>query len=139
MQIDHVAIRVANVQVSLAFYRGLFGSTSASVLKEGSQFGRVDVVGVGDSACIELFEENHGFAGKDAPPIGLIHFAVNVGDVDAAYDRAIASGAVALRPPADVELAAKPGTFVRTAFVHGPSGEVVEFINSALIGKLSDL
>lgn len=137
MHIDHIAIRVVNVEASQAFYQQVLGSLSASLLTEGSPSGRVDLVRVGDSGSIELYEESRGFASNDAPPIGFIHFAVSVSDVDAAYERAIALGAAGLRPPADNELPARPGRKVRVAFVQGPSGEVVEFINTSLINELS--
>ena len=50
-------------------------------------------------------------------------------DVDLAYARAMAAGAVSQTPPKDVDLPADPVFPVRLAFVEGPDGEVIEFFH----------
>jgi catechol 2,3-dioxygenase-like lactoylglutathione lyase family enzyme len=128
--IDHVAVRVPDVEATLEFYSHVLGAESAKVFPEGSDWGRIDMIALGPGAAIETFEEGRGFGADDCPPVGFIHVAVGVSDVDAAYERAVGSGCQTLRPPTDIELPLQPGVVPRTAFVYGPSGEVIEFITS---------
>jgi glyoxylase I family protein len=127
--IDHIAVRAANVAATIRFYQGLFGSKYAQLYGSGSDFGRVGMVAVDGQAWIETFERGLGYASEDGPAVGLVHFALNVSDVDAAYQRALEAGALSLRPPGDIELPSQPGVRPRTAFVYGPNGEVIEFIS----------
>jgi catechol 2,3-dioxygenase-like lactoylglutathione lyase family enzyme len=128
-QIDHIAVRAADVNATIAFYQRLFGSKHARLYDSASDFGRVDMVAVDGQAWIETFEPGFGYASVEGPAVGLVHFAFNVPDVDAAYQRALDAGAASLRGPAEVELPSQPGVRPRTAFVYGPNGEVIEFIN----------
>jgi len=50
--------------------------------------------------------------------------------VDAAYARAVAAGATSRIPPRMANLAGEPPAEVHIAFVTGPNGEVIEFLNS---------
>ncbi len=126
---DHVGIRAADLQSSVNFYRQMLIGVGTSIADSGSDVGRVDLVRVGpESGMVELFEHARGQAPEGANDVGIIHFAVGVPDVDAAYERAIAAGARPMEGPRSVVLALQGGAVVRAAFVMGPDGEVIELI-----------
>jgi hypothetical protein len=60
----------------------------------------------------------------------LLHNCLRVADVDAAYARAVAPGATSRVAPRVANLAGEPPAEVHIAFVTGPNGEVIEFLNS---------
>jgi glyoxylase I family protein len=61
---------------------------------------------------------------------GYGHIAFDVGDLDAAYDRAVGRGARPVRPPGP---SPEPG--VRMAFVADPEGNLIELLHRPAEGS----
>lgn len=117
----HVAIKTTDLEASIDFYGDVLGG---SVLErgdagDGSEYVALEVA----DKRIYCFErppyEINGLV--DDLPIGILHFGFVVPDADRAVETATAGGADPLM---------EPETFgdLRVAFVYGPDGEVVEFI-----------
>jgi catechol 2,3-dioxygenase-like lactoylglutathione lyase family enzyme len=134
----HVAIRAADFDATIKFYtEGL----QCSVRYEFSVPGRIDraaFLDAGDGRFIEVFgpgssvqaEGRRRQPDEEATEGALLHFCLRVADVDAAYARAVAAGATSRIAPRVANLAGKPPAEVHIAFVTGPNGEVIEFLNS---------
>jgi len=120
--IHHIAIKVADFERAMKFYRALglrFVRSWGDATKQAAMFD----TGAG---IIELFS-----GGPESAPEGLlVHLALTTDDVDGDYQRALAAGATAHKEPADYHIAVTAGEKmdVRIAFVLSPTGEVVEFI-----------
>jgi glyoxylase I family protein len=127
-ELDHVALRTADLGASVRFYEALLGSRSVTLLPPNDDIGQVELVRVGDHHGIELFEEGRGQASKESPGTGLIHLALGVDDVDGAYANALQSGAEAMRGPVSTVVGGAGGPAIRGAFIYGPGGELIEFI-----------
>src|ERR1700683_1575903 len=127
-ELDHVAVRSTNLAASVRFYEALLGTRSVTLLPPNDDIGRVELVRVGDHHGIELFEEGRGQARKGSPRTGLIHLALGVDDVDAAYAETVQSGAEAMRGPVSTVVGGADGPGIRGAFIYGPGGELIEFI-----------
>jgi catechol 2,3-dioxygenase-like lactoylglutathione lyase family enzyme len=125
---NHVALRVRDIAASVEFHQVHFGCKSVYISEPGSEHGGVALCALPDGRMIELFEEGNGYGAVDARPIGLIHYALSVDDVDAAFHAALADGCTQARPPTDNELALFPGIWFRTAFVFDRNGTVIEFM-----------
>lgn len=127
-ELDHVAVRAADLGASVRFYEALLGSRSVTLLEPNDDIGQVELVRVGDHHGIELFEEGRGQASKGSPSTGLIHLALGVDDVDAAYADAVRFGAEEMRGPVSTVVGGVGGPAIRGAFIYGPGGELIEFI-----------
>ena len=92
-ELDHVAVRTADLAESIRFYEALLGTRSVTLLAPNDDIGQVELVQVGHHHGIELFEQGRGQASKDSPSTGLIHLALGVDDVDSAYADSVQSGA----------------------------------------------
>ena len=115
MTIDHAAVRVSNLDESIAFYRDLFGYEPVE------RFERSDTVsdtflGIGDDAAIQLVETDEPVEPTDGGHLGL-----SVDDVDAAV-AGLDDGRVHRSPETLDELG------IRIAFVEDPDGHVLELI-----------
>ena len=60
----------------------------------------------------------------------LLHFCLRVTDTEAAYAKALAAGAESRVAPRTSTIGQNPLVEVRIAFVTGPDGEVIEFLQS---------
>ena len=120
--VHHIALMSSDFEASLAFYKGL---GMKETLRWGSPERRIAMLDIGNGSHIELFSnggDEYCECGKYA------HLALSVDDVDAAYERALSLGGKPLTPPKSVPLDSVPTkTTIRIAFVHGPSGEQLEF------------
>ena len=122
MGFDHVALKTADLDASIAFYEKL-GMKFYTSWGEGD--GRVAMMDFGDGGILELFAG--GSADEQTNP-KYIHFALKVDDVDAAYATALAAGAKPKSAPKVVPLNSEPVKLtLNCGFVFGPSGEEVEF------------
>ena len=63
----------------------------------------------------------------------MLHFCLRVTDTEVAYARALAAGAESRVAPRTAVLGQNPLIEVRIAFVTGPEGEVIEFLQSEQI------
>jgi len=120
----HVAMRVADFDATIKFYKEALGFREVRAWGEGPK--RAIMLDAGDGACLEIFA-----GGKLEPPSNgaVTHFALRCEDVDAVIARARAAGAKVTVEPKDVAIASNPPLPVRLAFFKGPGGEVVELFH----------
>ena len=134
----HVAIRAVDFDATIRFYTEGLG---CSVRYRFSVPGRIDraaFLDMGDGRFIEVFgsgstvqSEGRRRRPDEEPTEGaLLHFCFRVADVDAAYARALAAGAVSRIAPGKRQLGGEPPVEVQIAFITGPNGEVIEFLKS---------
>lgn len=131
-KIKHVAISVGDLDAQRKFYRSAFELTVDQALLEldGGNT-RMVILGNEDGLEIELVErkgsaanECRGLAAATARQ-GYFAVALQVSDLDVAFDRVVASGATAITRPAD---ASRPG--VRFAYVQDPEGNLFELLET---------
>ena len=122
MGFHHIGLKAADFQKSAAFYKAL-GLKEVGGWGEGEK--EIMILDLGDGGRIELFASG----GDEFSENGKwIHFAVQVEDVQKAYDTALAAGAVSHIAPKIMELASRPYPMaIQVAFVKGPDGEQIEF------------
>jgi glyoxylase I family protein len=134
----HVAVRAVDFDATVTFYTEGLGCT---VHYEFSVPGRIDraaFLDAGDGRYIEVFgtgstvqaEGRRRQPGEEPTEGALLHFCLRVADVDASYARALAAGGVTRVAPRTAALGGEPPAEVRIAFISGPNGEVIEFLNS---------
>ena len=103
--------------------------------------GRIDraaFLDAGDGRFVEVFgdgstvqsEGRRRAPGEDRTEGALLHFCLRTTDTDASYARALAAGATSRVEPGTRRLSEDPLVEVRIAFVTGPNGEVIEFMQS---------
>ncbi|MDJ0919569.1 MAG: VOC family protein [Henriciella sp.] len=153
--LHHVCLFVSDMDASVEFY------TTGLGLKVREAFD--DIVGVrptgrfpfrlasvflqaGDGRYIELHPAGDG--DMSPPGFPLNHLALSVADVDAAYDRAVAAGALPFGfameeahwdgTPLDVVMTGQRSEPMRMAFLQGPSGELIELYQAAAANNASD-
>jgi glyoxylase I family protein len=137
-EFHHVAIRAVDFDETLRFYSEALG---CSVRHRFSVPGRIDraaFLDMGDGHYIEVFGEGSTVQSEgrrrrpdEEPTEGaLLHFCFRVTDVEAAYARALAAGAVSRIPPDKRQIGGEPPAEVHIAFVTGPNGELIEFLKS---------
>ena len=130
MRLHHAGISVPDLDRAVAWYCRALG------LAEGFRF---EVAPLGlrgafatgpDGAGVELLEMAGSLPGPDRsdPPSanavhGPNHVCFRVGDLDAAYARAVAEGALEVWTPRD---SPEPG--VRMAYITDPDGNLIELI-----------
>lgn len=136
--LHHVAIEAADFEASLRFYTDGLGFTERLRFPEETPDGTLTVafLDAGDGTYVELFSpatsgpQQAGGSTPGGP--ALFHFALRVGDCDAATERARRAGATVEEEPTTTTLAGDPPVECRYSFVRGPSGESVELIAIAL-------
>ncbi len=117
----HMALRTNDLDKSSEFYSKLGFKT---LLSWGEGDSRIVLMDMGDGTHLELFA-----GGKDEEPNGrFFHLAMKADDIEAAYNVAIAAGAVSSIEPKFVDLDSSPEkATLHIAFVIGPDGETLEF------------
>ena len=134
----HVAIRAADFDATIRFYTEGLGCAVHYRFAVPGRIDRAAFLDVGDGRYIEVFgdgstvqaEGRRRRPGEEATEGALLHFCLRVSDVEAAYRRALAAGAVSRIAPRTATLGGEPVAEVHIAFVTGPNGEVIEFLNS---------
>jgi catechol 2,3-dioxygenase-like lactoylglutathione lyase family enzyme len=138
--IHHVAVVVQDLERMLDFYIGVVGCEQAAQIGWEQGTTLVDeIIGVPDSAAdvrilrlgnayLELFAYtapvNPGVdPANSAAEHGIRHFALDVTDIDAEYDRLTAAGATFMAPPQLVEVQGNP---VKAAYFRDPEGNILE-------------
>jgi lactoylglutathione lyase len=130
--LDHVGLSVADLDAQTAWYSKAFGLTVSTPFELPSLGIRgVFVVDPHEQWAIELLCREGSQAGlraADAPTAlltqGYDHICLRVTDVDAVYDRLLATGATERMSPRP---APEPG--VRMAFVADPEGHLIELLD----------
>ena len=132
-QLDHVCIRVADIDLSIEFYRKAFGFEikgrwDSQTIGDGDKAKTVSSKGamIEDEAggVIEMFLDENT-SGRQEYQRPMNHFAFRVKNVETVYNQAIKSGGEPIMPPTT---GSAKGSKIKTAFVFGPDGERIEII-----------
>jgi glyoxylase I family protein len=134
----HVAIRATDFDESLRFYTEGLGFRVHFPFSVPGRIDRAAFLDTGDGRFVELFgpgstvqaEGRRRQPNEEKTEGALLHFCLKVADTDASYAQAIAAGAGSRVEPRSVRLGEDPLVEVRIAFVTGPNGEVIEFMQS---------
>jgi catechol 2,3-dioxygenase-like lactoylglutathione lyase family enzyme len=134
----HTAVSVSDLDRSIEFYRDVLGMTLEWRIDHRKSEGLEKVVGLrnvdvsyamlsGWGGRIELFQY-HSPIGKPYPPDkpvsdkGITHFAFEVENIDALFEKLTACGVHFNSQPTDI----RPG--VRATYFHDPDGITIEFV-----------
>ncbi|WP_042166720.1 VOC family protein [Paenibacillus gorillae] len=123
--IHHVCLRVPNLHVTANFYRNAF---DAELVAEWGAEGKEDhafILDLGTGDYLEIFGSSEPFAlGK------WQHVAIWTDNIEAAFEKAIASGATVASMPAISRIPTRSGQVVhmKYGFLNAPGGETVELI-----------
>jgi glyoxylase I family protein len=134
----HVAIRAVDFDETIRFYTEGLGFRVHYPFSVPGRIDRAAFLDAGDGRFVEVFgpgstvqAEGRRRAPEEERTEGaLLHYCLRVADTDAAYARAIAAGALSRVEPGTRRLGEDPVVEVRIAFVTGPNGEVIEFMQS---------
>ncbi len=137
----HVAVRALDFDATLKFYTEGLGFRVHFPFAIPGRIDRAAFLDAGDGRFVEIFgpgstvqSEGPARAAGEAPSEGaVLHFCLRAADTDASYVRALAAGAASRVAPVSRRLSEDPLVEVRIAFVTGPNGEVIEFLQSAQI------
>ncbi len=94
--LTHIAVRITDLQRSLAFYTGVLGLRET--WRYTSPEGQVILVylKVADGQFIELFPVDAAVKASDDGRCGYVHICLQVDDIQAAYERITGAGVPAL-------------------------------------------
>ena len=134
----HVAIRAVDFDATVKFYTEGLGFKLHFPFAVPGRIDRAAFLDAGDGRFVEVFGENsivqsegrRRAAGEERTEGALLHFCLRAADTDASYARALAAGATSRIEPVTRCLSEDPLVEVRIAFVVGPNGEVIEFLQS---------
>jgi catechol 2,3-dioxygenase-like lactoylglutathione lyase family enzyme len=134
----HVAIRAVDFDETIQFYTEGLGFRVHFPFAVPGRIDRAAFLDAGDGRFVEVFgpgsvvqAEGRRRRPDEEPTEGaVLHFCLRVADTDASYARALAAGAVSRVEPGTRRLSENPLVDVRIAFVVGPNGEVIEFMQS---------
>ncbi|MBL6691712.1 MAG: VOC family protein [Pseudomonadales bacterium] len=136
-RVNHTGISVSDMERSLGFYRDIFemevifdsdvpaNEPLSKVVGMKAATGRVVWLRAGDT-MIELWQWDQP-SGRPLPEDyvpadkGVTHFAVEVDDVDALYQKVVAAGFHANVEPQDLGLH-------KTTYIKGPDSEIIEIL-----------
>ena len=131
LAVHHTSLSVADLDAQQAWYQqalGLREVIEQYQLEEPPV--RTVVLRSSSGVCLELIERSGATRPRDfadpleaAGTLGFGHWALAVGDLDAALETITAAGGVPVWPPAD---AVQPGA--RFAYVKDPEGNLIELI-----------
>ncbi len=124
----HVALKCKDFEKSIAFYRAI-GLEEYARWNGGAR--DIALMKMSDGGMIELFSDG----GDMYPEEGkYVHFAIASHDVEGDYERALKAGATPHIAPKTVVPGSLPVALsLHLAFVKGPDGEQIEFIESTEI------
>ena len=134
----HVGIRAVDFDESIRFYTEGLGFRVHLSFSVPGRIDRAAFLDTGDGRFLELFgqrstvqaEGRRRRPNEERTEGALLHFCLKVADADASFARAIKAGAESRIEPKAVRLGEDPVVDVRIAFVTGPNGEVIEFMQS---------
>ncbi|MEU8824710.1 VOC family protein [Streptomyces sp. NPDC048636] len=143
--LDHIALRAYDLDATVRFYTEAlqFRFLNEWTAPEAG-VNRCVFLDAGDDRIIEIFdaastppggsatalspEDVRPSAEERARNAALVHFAVRTDNPAELFRRAVEAGAEPLMAPAEVEAKGDAPMTLQVAFVHGPDGEVIEFI-----------
>lgn len=143
MSINHLNLVVADMDRAVAFYVGLLGMRQTfEVLLEGEWISTVVGLANARARCVFVQPQKGGCRlellqylapvgvalaeNSLANTPGLRHFALDVDDLDAEYQRLQAAGVGFVSPPVTVPFRLVEGIQKRLCYLHGPDGVIVE-------------
>ena len=134
----HVAIRAIDFDETIRLYTEGLGFRVHFPFSVPGRIDRAAFLDAGDGRFVEVFgsesivqaEGRPRFPNEDRTEGAVLHFCLRAADTDASYARAMAAGAVSRVEPVTRRLSEDPPVDVRIAFVAGPNGEVIEFMQS---------
>ncbi len=137
----HVAVRAIDFDATLRFYVEGLGFRVHFPFSVTGRIDRAAFLDAGDGRYVEVFgqgsqiqsEGRRRHPDEERTEGALLHFCLRAADTDASYARAISAGGVSRVEPVTRRLSEDPVVEVRIAFVTGPNGEVIEFLQSAQI------
>ena len=137
----HVAIRAIDFDATVKFYVEGLGFRLHFPFSIPGRINRAAFLDAGDGRFVEIFDaestvqsEGRRRRADEEPTEGaVLHFCLRAENTDASYARAIAAGAKSRIEPVTRRTSNNPVVDVRIAFVTGPNGEVIEFLQSAQI------
>ena len=137
----HVAIRAIDFDATVKFYVEGLGFRLHFPFSIPGRINRAAFLDAGDGRFVEIFdaestvqsEGRRRRANEETTEGALLHFCLRAENTDASYARAIAAGAKSRIEPVTRRTSNNPVVDVRIAFVTGPNGEVIEFLQSAQI------
>jgi glyoxylase I family protein len=137
----HVAIRAVDFDETIRFYTEGLGFRVHFSFAVPGRIDRAAFLDAGDGRFVEVFgdgsivqsEGRRRFPNEEPTEGALLHFCLRVADTDASYARAVAAGALPRVEPRTRRLSEDPLVEVRIAFITGPNGEVIEFMQSEQI------
>jgi glyoxylase I family protein len=134
----HVAIRAVDFDETIRFYTEGLGFHVHFPFSVPGRIDRAAFLDAGDGRFVEVFgagstvqaEGRRRFPNEEPTEGAVLHFCLRVADTDASYARAMGAGAASRVEPGTRRLSEDPLVEVRIAFVAGPNGEVIEFMQS---------
>jgi catechol 2,3-dioxygenase-like lactoylglutathione lyase family enzyme len=135
----HVAIRAVDFDETIRFYTEALGFRVHHRFSIPDRIDRAAFLDAGDGRFVEVFgqgstvqsEGRRRLPNEERTEGAVLHFCLRTADVEASYARAIAAGAQPRVPPGDTRrLGNDPLIEVKIAFITGPNGEVIEFLQS---------
>ncbi len=137
----HVAIRASDFDRTLRFYTEGLGFKVHYEFAVPGRIDRAAFLDAGDGRYIEIFgpgstvqsEGRRRRPDEERTEGALLHFCLRVANTEAAYAKALAAGAEGRLAPRTSTTRHDPLVEVRIAFVAGPDGEVIEFLQSEQI------
>jgi glyoxylase I family protein len=134
----HVAIRAVDFDATIRFYTEALGFRVHFPFSIPGRIDRAAFLDAGDGHFVEVFgpgstvqaEGRQRFPNEEPTEGAVLHFCLRVADVAASYAKALAAGAGARVAPVTRQLSADPVVEVTIAFITGPNGEVIEFMQS---------
>ncbi len=137
----HVAIRATDFDRTVKFYTEGLGFEVHHEFAVPGRIDRAAFLDAGDGRYIEIFGQGSSVQseGRRRRPDEertegtLLHFCLRVANTEAAYAKALAAGAESRVAPRTATIGQAPLVEVRIAFVTGPDGEVIEFLQSEQI------
>ena len=134
----HVAIRATDFDRTVKFYTEGLGFKVHYEFAIPGRIDRAAFLDAGDGRYVEVFgsgstvqaEGRRRLPGEERTEGALLHFCLRVANTESAYARALAAGAESRLEPRTSTSRLDPLVEVRIAFVTGPDGEVIEFLQS---------
>ncbi len=134
----HVALRATDFDRTVKFYTEGLGFKVHYEFAIPGRIDRAAFLDAGDGRYVEIFgsgstvqaEGRRRLPDEERTEGALLHFCLRVADTEAAYARALAAGAESRLPPRTSTSRLDPLVEARIAFVTGPDGEVIEFLQS---------
>lgn len=121
----HLALKVQNLEASLAFYRDKLGLKEMTRLLNDRGEAWIVYVRITDTSFLELFPSDHPGRAADAAAVGVNHICFSVEDIEATAARFAAAG-VSLTSPIQTGLDGNRG-----AWIEDPDGNRIELMEMA--------